>query len=376
MSRVDGPAPTVYLHIGPPKTGTSFVQDTLLAWHEELRAVGIHYPTKPPHIHFHAALDARGNLGHGIEVGEEHERTQAAGAWSDLVASVKASDAVSIISHEVFSSADEDHARRAVRDLRDIDLHLVVTARDPARQIMSAWQQRIRQGSTRTFATVASAMRRRGKLAPGQDLPGLLDRWGRDLAPDHVHVVTVPPTGSDPAVLWQRFAKVVGIDAQRFDTSRTERVNESLSWTEAETLRRVNLALDGRVTHPYYYETVGQFFSRDVLSGLSNSPKAQLPSDLGPLVDEIAERWIEELGSRGYDIVGDLDDLRPRVVPGEVSRPKDAAIAEVSVKAAADVLVEFARLYHEANAPGAVERLKRSALQRLRQHGLIRQRRM
>src|SRR3954449_4904830 len=140
MSRGDG-RPTVYLHIGPPKTGTSFIQDTLSAWHDELQAAGTLYPSKPARIHFYAALDARGKLGHGIQVGEEHERTQAKGAWNDLIATVKAFEGgASIISHEVFSSADDEHAQAAVRDLADTDLHLVVTARDPARQVMSAWQ--------------------------------------------------------------------------------------------------------------------------------------------------------------------------------------------------------------------------------------------
>ena len=359
MTRADGR--TVCLHIGPPKTGTTYIQDTLSAWHEELRAAGTLYPITPTRIHYLAALDARGKLGHGIHVGEEHERTQAAGAWSELVETVRSFHGTSIISHEVFATADDEHAQAAVRDLAGTDLHLIVTARDPARQIMSAWQQRIRQGSQRTFANVASGLRNRDGLSPAQDIPGLLDRWGRQLAPDHVHVVTVPPAGSEPALLWERFAEVVGIDPSRFDTSRTARANDALSWTEAETLRRVNVALGGRITHPAYHEIVGQFFARDVLRGLSASAKATLPKDLGPFADKIAKRWIDAIGARGYHVVGDLDDLRPRLSDGGSLRPNDAAIAEAAVNANAELLIELAHLRQEASRPGPTLRLKQAA---------------
>jgi hypothetical protein len=359
------------MHIGPPKTGTTYIQDTLRGWHEELREAGILYPTRPPRIHFFAALDARGNLGHGIQVGvEEHERTQAAGAWSALVKTVKAFDGVSIISHEVFASADDEHAEAAIRDLAGVDLHLVVTARDPARQIMSAWQQRIRQGSQRTFATVAGAVTKRKALSQGQDIAGLLGRWGQSLAPDHVHVVTVPPSGSNPTLLWQRFAEAVGIDSGRFAASEAARSNEALSWAETEALRRVNVALDGRIGHPAYSEIVGRLFAREIMSGISGSAKAALPSDLAPLAADIAEHWIDVVQTKGYHVVGDLEDLRPQAADAGSSQPTEAAIAEVALKASAELLIELERRRSETSEPSQVARAKRAAVRGLRRMGV------
>jgi hypothetical protein len=290
-----------------------------------------------------------------------------------MVKTVKAFDGVSIISHEILSSADDEHARAAVRDLSDTDLHLIVTGRDPARQITSAWQQRIRQGSTQTFATVASAVRRRAALSPAQDLPGLLVRWGSDLDPDHVHVVTVPPAGSDPAMLWERFANVVGIDSARFDTSRTERGNEALSWAEAETLRRVNGALDGRIPHPAYYEVVGQLFARDVVRGLSGTAKATIPQDLRQLAGQIADRWVDDIEAKGYDVVGELAELRPVADDGNAGRPNDSAIAEVAIRANAELLIELARRDGKRRQP-ALD-LKRVVARARRRIGALRQNR-
>jgi hypothetical protein len=292
--------PTVYLHIGPPKTGTSYVQGLLRAWQPELRRAGVLYPGIPMLSHFYAALDARGNLGHGIRVGEHDvERTDALGAWSRLVSAAKAVDGTVVISHEVFASADDEHARAAVRDLDETDLHLIVTARDPARQIVSAWQQRVRQGSTKSFASVARRVSERQGLSPAQDLPELLERWGGTLPPDHVHVVTVPQAGADPAVLWRRFAEVVGIDSDRFDSSRADRSNESLGWAEVETLRRVNIALGGKIGPPQRGTVVLHHFAGEVLADMKASSRATLPESLSPLADVIAERWIRAIKARG-----------------------------------------------------------------------------
>ena len=52
----------------------------------------------------------------------------------------------------------------------------------------------------------------RAATGPSQDLPDVLARWGATLPPSRVHVVCCPPPDADPALLWQRFAGVVGFD--------------------------------------------------------------------------------------------------------------------------------------------------------------------
>ena len=47
----------VLLHVGAPKTGTSFVQDILFTHRETLRERGILYPAERHDSHFLAALD-------------------------------------------------------------------------------------------------------------------------------------------------------------------------------------------------------------------------------------------------------------------------------------------------------------------------------
>jgi hypothetical protein len=369
MSGGGAKPPTVYMHIGPPKTGTTYIQETLRRWHRDLRAEGVLYPLRRPGgTQVDAALDARGDLGYALKVGEHSERTHARGAWRRLLNQARSFDGTVVISHELFATSDDEHARAAVADLRDFDLHLVLTVRDPARQIVSSWQQRVRQGGRQTFGSMARGIRERRRMGPAQELSDLLERWASTLPPDHVHIVTVPPTGSPPGLLWQRFASVVGIDAERFDSAGTVRANESLGWAEVETLRRVIVALEGRISRPQYSRIVNKMFARGVLGQLATTSKPSLPSNLASVADEIADRWIKDVTAGGYDVIGDLDDLRPRHPNTSSTAPGDTEVAEVAVRATAALLVDLARRDRSADrfARRRVKRLTKRAATRLR----------
>jgi len=337
-------SPTVFFHIGPPKTGTTYIQDLLRHWRKELRSVGVLYPGIPQYSHFSAALDVRGDHGFGIGPGRETPRLAALGAWARLLRQTRGFRGTVVISHEIFASADDHHARAAIEDLHGTDLHLVVTARDPGRQLVSSWQETIKHGSTRAFPAIARRTIARDNLAVPQQIPELLERWGSTLTPDHVHVVTVPPSGTDPKVLWERFATVIGVDGSRFDPSVVPRSNESLGIAEVEFLRRINLALAGRLPHPQYGAVATRLFANSILADLSRSPKPVLPKHLWPAVERLGDDWIEQIKFRGYSVSGDLDDLRPRQrqpVSRNVATEED--IAEVAVQATAELLLQLAQ---------------------------------
>ena len=184
-------------------------------------------------------------------------------------------------------------------------------------------------------------------LPPIQRLPDLLDRWGATLPADHVHVVTVPPAGADPTLLWRRFATTIGIDPERFDPSHAPRSNKSLGVVEIEVLRRVNLALDGRLPYPGYARFVNRLYASQILAQVSQqkSLSPALPEHLQPIADQVSDLWVEHIKQRGYNVCGDLDDLRPRHLQG---LPPDAAseadVAETAVQATANLLLELSRL--------------------------------
>ena len=82
MSKVPAPGKRVLLHVGTPKTGTSYLQDVLFRNRELLCEHGILYPADRFDAHFLAALDLMRLTWGGLE-------TQAVGAWDQLAEQVR-----------------------------------------------------------------------------------------------------------------------------------------------------------------------------------------------------------------------------------------------------------------------------------------------
>ena len=315
MSRV------VYLHVGAPKTGTTYLQDRLAANHDSLAAHGVHFPRGPlgreaGETHFRAALDLLGEDWGGPS-------GHAEGYWEALMRKVRRTDGTVIISHEILSAAPPDRVAKAMADLRGSEVHVVFSARDLARQLPAFWQESVKQGRRWTFKKFLAQAQANDSLWfwRSQSLPQVLSRWGAGLEPDHVHVVTVPHAGAAPGLLWQRFCSVFGIDPA-WAPRESDRVNPSMGIAETALIRRLNRRLGQKgLTEHHHTTLVREMLAHQTLAGREGR-KATLPPDLYPWAGEIAERWIEWAEGAKVDVVGDLDDLRP-VSPAEGARWTD-----------------------------------------------------
>src|SRR5215470_6011067 len=108
--------PKVLLHIGEPKTGTTFLQQVMWRNRSELAARGVVLPGHHPQDHFRASQDLR-----GIEKLASDPAGSWAGEWEILAAEARQAQQaqqVAVISHELFSAADAKQAERAVRSLQ------------------------------------------------------------------------------------------------------------------------------------------------------------------------------------------------------------------------------------------------------------------
>jgi hypothetical protein len=154
----------------------------------------------------------------------------------------------------------------------------------------------------------------------------MLETWGRAVGSKRLHVITVPPSGSDPMVLWERFASVLGVDPA-LATEPVPRSNTSLGQASAELMRRMNTAL-GPMPITDYRPTMKQYLATTVLAKRAEADgRAKL--DLGTLT--FAAQWNRRVRAAveasGVDLVGDLDDL-PVVVPPPVAATAAPTLAD------------------------------------------------
>jgi hypothetical protein len=339
----------VILHVGTPKTGTSYVQDVLFRNRRALGATGINYPADRFDAHFLAALDLMRLPWGGLEL-------EAVGAWDRLAADVRAWRGTSIISHEILATASRAQVGRALASLGHHDgaeVHVVLSVRDLVRQIPAEWQENVKHRSTIPYARFLRQLQdpaRDTRISSWfwgvQEVPDILNRWGHDLPPERIHLVTVPAPGGPQELLWQRFSHVLGLDGLDLDLE-AERSNPSLGVPETALLRRINKAANDVVEPAHYRPLVRELLAHQTLSRRTGSPRLALPPEVHGWAQEVAASWRAEIEQRGYDVVGDLGDLTglpPRTPWTDPDRPSEKEVAGAAVDALRALLLENARL--------------------------------
>src|SRR6202142_3436662 len=118
------PRPRVLVHIGEPKTGTTFLQQVMWSNRAELAARGVGLPGHHPQDHFRASQDLR-----GVEKRAGDPAGSGAGEWEIVAHQARQAPRAAVISHELFSAAAEQQAARAVRSLEPAEVHVVLTVR-------------------------------------------------------------------------------------------------------------------------------------------------------------------------------------------------------------------------------------------------------
>ena len=281
---------------------------------------------------------------------------QAIGRWDALAAAVRRSNGTSIISHEILATASRAQIGHALESLGhgdDTEIHLVLSVRDLVRQIPAEWQENVKHRAALSYGRFLDLIqdpRREGRIPTWfwgvQEIPDILDRWGHDLPPEQVHLVTVPPAGGSPDLLWTRFSEAFGLDGLSLQLDG-ERVNPSLGVPETTLIRRINRAANEELEPGFYRPLVRELLAHQTLSRRTASPRLALPPDVHPWATTLEDSWIEEVRRRGYEVIGDLEDLRgapPVPEYADPDHPDEAMVAGAAVDALKALLLHNAQL--------------------------------
>ncbi|NYE37497.1 hypothetical protein F4692_002630 [Nocardioides cavernae] len=335
-SRGAGGPRRVFLHIGLPKTGTTYLQQVVWSNRDRLRSAGVHLPGFGHREHLWAALD----LQERPRLAKRHP--DAPGAWQRLVDEARAQQSDVLITHEFFCGASAGQAARALAAFGEAEVHLVVTARDAASTVLAGWQESVKNGSTVGLDEVMA-----GEPAGGPefsmrtwDLAGVLERWTPDLPAERVHVLVMPGPGEPRGLHWRHFAQVLGLDPAAY-AAPDDAVNPALGIVQVETLRLVNQYL------PKYSAQERGTWIRGYLAEdlLARQPRerAGLPEQHRARFEELDAAATALVRERGFHVLGDLAGLsgggaaaRGRL-PGTVSAQE---IAESAARMVADIVAD------------------------------------
>jgi hypothetical protein len=325
----------VFVHVGLPKAGSTFLQTTMWQNRRPLRAQGFLYPGSKRMDHYHASQVIRG--ARPEKLGEN------AAAWDRLRGELNAWDGDGLLSHEFLSMATPRQAADLVAAL-DGEVHVVVVLRDYVRQFPAVWQEALKMNtdlSVDDYMDQVLAHEVRGAWGwRSQDVPRVLRRWSRAVPAERVHVITVPPPGAPRHLLWERWTEVLGIDTTDFDMD-TARPNESLGAPQAALMQRLKPHLTGPLLEgPERHRWVRAYFAHEVLVP-QRGPRLGLRDDHREALEAASGRAIRAVRRGGYPVAGELADLRPVHEPG-LTRPDDVPDAEL-VEVAAQAIERMVR---------------------------------
>lgn len=363
-------ADRVFLHIGVPKSGTTYLQTTM--WHNRapLRAQRFLYPGAKRMDHYHASQDVRG------------QRRPPTGAWDQLRAELVAWQGTGLVSHEFFSMAGAEQAIAAVEELAPAEVHVVLTARDYVRQFPAVWQEALKMSSALSldaFMAEASEDRLSGAWSwRSQDVPRILEHWSSAIPAERIHVVTVPGRSGPRELLWQRWCQVLGVDDSAFDMERSVS-NESLGAAQAALLCRVKPHLTGPLLRkPVQHRWVRQYFGHEVLVPQRGERFGLRPAQVSELRRRSLDA-VEQIRAGGYTVVGDLSELVPDEEQQEQPHPDDVTETEMLEVAGAAIdqmirdvrrlTIERDRLRAAAREGRNLERARGAVSQRIKAVG-------
>lgn len=328
-------ASKVVLHLGAMKSGTSFIQNVLGHNKERLAEEGVLFPG--PRWRFQVRA-VREIMGHG---GPDQEPVPAKGRWRRLVAEIDRWPGIAVVSMEFLGPRPTDKIRQIVGDFEGTPVEAVLTGRDLGRTLPAMWQESVQNGGIVPWEDYLAAVRRRGPRAHGfwrqQDLPAIAERWSSVLGADRFSIVTVPPSGSAPDLLWQRFAEAAGFDADGCELDVL--ANPSIGLPSTLALLQLNQTYHrehGRMPDHYDPYVKHKLAKRGLVQRSAGESRLGLDEKW---VVRFGEDQIKQLRAAEHRVVGDLSELRPGRVSG--IRPDQVSTEEVLDAALSGIVVSL-----------------------------------
>jgi hypothetical protein len=320
-------AERVILHVGPPKSGSTFLQTALWKNRDKLAVDGVLVPGRrqfDTNLLTKAIRDGRSLSGKA--------RSPAPKALQRIVAEIGAWPATAVLSNEWFSHLSSSDAERIVDVVAPAQVHVVVTARAFVHQVPAAWQETLKVGRATSLGDFVLGLDRDSERWSWSTLDpsAVLARWRGSLPHQRIHVVTVPTPGSDPLSLWRRFASLAGVDADAYDAAGA-RLNPSLRVEGARLLQLLGPQLQAAVevetgNRSEAHRWIRNYLGNSLLADAGSAPIGLDPKELA-VVTRRSQAAADALRAAGYQIHGDLTEFTDAAQrPG--ARSPDSVSAE------------------------------------------------
>ena len=327
------------VHVGPPKTGSTALQDALHQARSTLEEQGTTYVSRTRH----ELIPARYVTG---QLPTNPKWAWAEQRWLELVDGMRAEGPQrKVYSSEYLADATEEQAVRLVDAFGPDEIQVVVTLRPLLSIVPSQYQQDLQSGSTADYESWLRSVFADDPV--GGEVPAfwqrhrhdaLVERWARVAGRDRVTVVV--HDGRDFAAVPSAFERLLGLRPGTL-VGLDVRSNRSLTWPEAEVMRRFNVDARRLGLVDSKYETLTRYAADRVKRRVPEPDEQRIvtPAWVGERARELGAAFAAAISASGVRVLGNLDALvpPPSVTPLRSAPPETVDLDVAALFAAAFV---------------------------------------
>lgn len=331
----------VLLHIGPPKTGTTALQQSLAEARPALRRQGVLYPGKR-FSHWRASCAVMGTPATSHPADPPVDISY----WDRLVEQVAHRTDRAVVSSELFADADPSQARRIIEDLGGSAVRILITVRPLALVLPSSWQQSLKSGAPKPLPGALRRVKSRvvkpydewlADVLAGKseslfwrrnDYADLVRHWSQLVGVDRVAVVVVD--SGDPLRILRDAESLIGLSAGTLNRVFTK-TNRSLTVEEADLVRQwlVRLERDLPMEPTQYHRWIRRGALWGLVDGRERGPDEhalRTPDWALAQIDERTAQMADRIRTSGVQVVGDLSDLTVGPAPAAAPLAQNSTV--------------------------------------------------
>lgn len=299
----------VVIHIGPPKTGSTTLQDALRDNRDDLKRAGIRYAGSGTQSSAAAMWATR-------RKDRTTGRQVPASAWKQLLKEINDSiESTVVVSSEWFAAATSAQIRTISQELPGAEYQIVIALRSLDRILPSRWRQNVIEGATYSFTEWLELI-----FSPNTNPYGtrfwhqhrhdeLVQRWGEVFGQRAITAICVDD--ADPDRLLRHMESLIGAEEGALGSSRHVR-NVSLDGVTVEGIRRFNVLAEEHGVPPelrYLAVTRGAVPQIEQHVQSDGSTAGRVPAQYADRCVAESTRIVEGLRASGATILGTLDAL-------------------------------------------------------------------
>jgi hypothetical protein len=299
----------VVIHIGPPKTGSTTLQDALRDNRDDLKRAGIRYAGSGTQSSAAAMWATR-------RKDRTTGRQVPASAWKQLLKEINDSiESTVVVSSEWFAAATSAQIRTISQELPGAEYQIVIALRSLDRILPSRWRQNVIEGATYSFTEWLELI-----FSPNTNPYGtrfwhqhrhdeLVQRWGEVFGQRAITAICVDD--ADPDRLLRHMESLIGAVEGALGTRRHVR-NVSLDGVTVEGIRRFNVLAEEYGVPPelrYLAVTRGAVPQIEQHVQSDGSTAGRVPAQYADRCVAESTRIVEGLRASGATILGTLDAL-------------------------------------------------------------------